>query len=225
MDGIKETFGEIAGIYDRMNHALSLGLDRRWRRKAVSSAGVSSPVRILDLACGTGDMTLELARRFKGVPVEGVDITCQMLEIAKRKCSNEPFIAFTPGSASNLPFQCGEAGLFSLVTCAWGFRNFPCKLQALRESARVLQKEGKLVVLEFFRPGNALLGFLTDLWLRTASFLLAPRKRAAYAYLRNSIKIALDWKSFVAMAEDAGFELESRRFFFPACTLLVFRKR
>ena len=224
MDTVKDTFSGIADVYDRMNHALSLGLDRRWRRIAVRSAG-TSPARILDLACGTGDMSLELASAFPDASVCGVDFTPAMLEIAKGKCVGERRIEFLEADAMSLPFgRGGDERTFGLATCAWGFRNFPDKAKALSECARVLEPDGTLVVLEFFRPGSGVLGSLTALWLRMLAPVLAPGRSAAYAYLRESMRETVTAEEFTAMAEGAGFELKSRRFLFPACTCLVFRK-
>ncbi len=224
MDTVKDTFSGIADVYDRMNHALSLGLDRRWRRIAVRSAG-TSPTRILDLACGTGDMSLELASAFPDASVCGVDFTPAMLEIAKGKCAGEGRIELLEGDAMALPFgRDGDERTFDLATCAWGFRNFPDKAKALSECARVLEPGGSLVVLEFFHPRSGILGALTALWLRMLAPVLAPGRSAAYAYLRESMRETVTVEKFSAMAQGAGFELKSRRFLFPACTCLVFTK-
>ena len=222
MSSVKEVFSGIAGVYDRMNHALSLGLDRRWRRIAVRSAE-TAPSKILDLACGTGDMSFELVRAFPEAHVTGVDFTPAMLEIARSKCAGEGRIEFLEGDAMALPFKTdGGSGSFDFATCAWGFRNFPDKAKALSECARVLAPGGKLAVLEFFRPESRILGALTSLWLRMLAPVLAPGKGAAYAYLRESMQATVSVGEFVSLAEKAGFALKSRRFLFPACTCLVF---
>lgn len=222
MSSVKEVFSGIAGVYDRMNHALSLGLDRRWRIIAARSAE-TAPAKVLDIACGTGDMSLELAHAFPGARVTGVDFTPEMLEIARRKCAEEGRIEFVEGDAMALPFK-ADAGskLFDFATCAWGFRNFPDKEKALSECARVLTAGGALVVLEFFRPESRVLGALTSLWLRMLAPVLAPGKGFAYAYLRESMRKTVSASEFIALAEKAGFVLKSRRFLFPACTHLVF---
>ena len=224
MNSVKEVFSGIAGVYDRMNHALSLGLDRRWRRIAAKCAA-SVPSSILDVACGTGDMSLELARAFPDARIVGVDFTPEMLEIARRKCEGESRVEFREGDAMALPFETGDGGAkFDFATCAWGFRNFPDKAKALSECARVLADGGTLVVLEFFRPGSRILGALTALWLRLLAPLLAPGKSGAYAYLRESMRATVSEGEFVALAEKAGFAPTSRRFLFPACTCLAFAK-
>lgn len=222
MSSVKEVFSGIAGVYDRMNHALSLGLDRRWRRIAARSAP-TPPSKVLDIACGTGDMSLELVRAFPGAHVTGVDFTPEMLEIARRKCAGEGRIGFLEGDATALPFEMGNGSApFDFATCAWGFRNFPDKAKALSECARVLVGGGTLAVLEFFRPESRVLGALTSLWLRMLAPVLAPGKSGAYAYLRESMRETVSVSEFVALAEKAGFALKSRRFLFPACTCIVF---
>lgn len=222
MSSVKEVFSGIAGVYDRMNHALSLGLDRRWRGIAARSAA-TSPARILDIACGTGDMSLELVRAFPRAQVTGVDFTPEMLEVARRKCAGEGRIGFVEGDAMALPFRTDGAGApFDFAACAWGFRNFPDKGKALSECARVLAAGGTLAVLEFFRPESRVLGALTSLWLRVLAPVLAPGKGRAYAYLRESMKSTISCGEFVSLAVRSGFVLKSRRFLFPACTCLVF---
>ena len=222
MSSVKEVFSGIAGVYDRMNHSLSLGLDRRWRRIAARSAA-TSPSNVLDVACGTGDMSLELVRAFPQAHVKGVDFTPEMLEVARRKCAGEGRVEFVEGDAMALPFKTGEGGApFDFAACAWGFRNFPDKAKALSECARVLAQGGTLAVLEFFRPESRVLGAPTSLWLRMLAPVLAPGKGAAYAYLRESMQATVSAGEFVSLAAEAGFSLKSRRFLFPACTCLVF---
>ena len=219
---IRRFFTDIAGVYDRMNHLLSLGLDRRWRRLAAAEVKVS-PARILDLACGTGDFAFELARRFPEADVLGVDLTPAMLDIARRKNSSQK-IDFAEGDALDLS-PVGMRGRFSLCTCAFGFRNFPDRRKALGEVRRVLSPGGELLVLEFFRPANAVLGFLTSVWLKALAALFARRKSAAYRYLRQSMQGMDTVEMFVAQADECGFSLASRRFFFPCCTCLHFAAR
>ncbi|MBR4653057.1 MAG: ubiquinone/menaquinone biosynthesis methyltransferase [Kiritimatiellae bacterium] len=215
----RRLFTDIAAIYDRMNHLLSLGLDLRWRRLAVEGIG-GGPLRVLDLACGTGDSTLALARRFPSAEIVGVDITPAMLDMARRKCA-APNMRFMEGDAQGLP--AAAAGPFDACMCAFGFRNFPDRRKALREVGRVLAPGGELVVLEFFRPANAALGWFTAWWLRLVAGLLVRRQSAAYRYLRESMANMLTEDAFIALAAEECFHLETRRFFAPCCTCLRFR--
>ena len=214
---IRRLFTDIAAIYDRMNHVLSLGLDRRWRRLA--AAGVKgTPTRILDLACGTGDFAFALARRFPAAEIVGVDLTPAMLEIARAK-NPSPRIRFMEGDACDLS-SCTPQAPFSLCSCAFGFRNFPDRRRALREARRLLEPGGELLVLEFFRPGNVLLGRVTAAWLRLMAALFARRNTSAYRYLRESMDGMVSADDFVRLAAEEGFALEGRRFFLPCCTCL-----
>lgn len=217
----KQLFTDIAAIYDRMNHVFSLGLDLRWRRLAAAHVA-ASPCRILDLAAGTGDFSFALAARFPMADITGLDLTPAMLEIARRK-NRSSKITFMEGDAMAMPFA--EGGAFDLVSCAFGFRNFPDKRKALGEARRMLKAEGELLVLEFFRPSSRLLGALTAVWLKALTFIFVRNRSAEYGYLRESMKATLTEKEFVAQARETGFDLRSRGFFFPCCTCLVFGER
>ena len=175
-----------------------------------------NPVDFLDLI---GDFSFALARRFPEAAITGVDLTPAMLEIARAK-NRSPHIRFMEGDALALPVE----GPFELCACAFGFRNFPDRRQALREVRRVLAPGGELLVLEFFRPVHALLGRLTAIWLRVLAPLFALRRRSAYRYLRESMDGMVSADDFVRLAAEEGFALEGRRFFFPCCTCLRLRK-
>ena len=215
---IRSLFTEIAGVYDRMNHLLSLGMDRRWRRIAAAEAK-GSPARVLDIACGTGDFAFELARRFTDAGVHGVDFAPAMLDLARRKNSS-PRVTFAEGDALNLSDV--RDGTFQLCTCAFGFRNFADRRKALQEVRRVLAPGGELIVLEFFRPRNAALGFAVSSWIRLASSIFAHCRASAYRHLRESIGNMVAVGEFVSMAEGSGFRLCSDRWFFPCCRCLHF---
>ena len=215
---MQNLFSEIADVYDRMNRLLSLGMDRRWRRLAVAGVTIR-PARALDVACGTGDFAFELARHFEDAEVLGVDLSPKMLDVARRK-NVSPCVVFAEGDAmclagiSDRPFQ--------LCSCAFGFRNFADRRQALREIAQVLAPGGELIVLEFFRPRSSALWLAVTLWIRLASSLFAHGKADAYRHLRESIRSMDTEEEFLSMAEEAGFRPCSRRSFFPCCACLHF---
>ena len=227
---MKRLFTEIAAVYDRMNHVFSLGCDWMWRRWAAARVE-GAPARILDLACGTGDMTLALAARFPAAEILGADLTPAMLAIARRKASSAR-ISFAEANAQDLSTlrvvsSAGTAAgfvpaSFDLVSCAFGFRNFPDKAAALGEARRAVAPGGQLLVLEFFRPSSRLLGGFTALWLRLLTFLFVRRCAADYGYLRASMKATLSVEEFIALAAAKGFRLAARRFFPPCCTCLLF---
>ena len=105
-----------------------------------------------------------------------------------------------------------------------GVADFPDRRRALREAKRLLEPDGELLVLEFFRPGNVLLGRVTSAWLRLMAALFARRNTSAYRYLRESMDGMVSADDFVRLAAEEGFALEGRRFFFPCCTCLRLRK-
>jgi demethylmenaquinone methyltransferase/2-methoxy-6-polyprenyl-1,4-benzoquinol methylase len=177
---VRRLFHTIADRYDLITVLLSFGRDRAWKRRLVSMAPLSRTTRALDVACGTGDITFELASR--GAHVIGLDLTPRMIELATRKIgvgrlfrdaarSNLPTPIFLVGDMSILPFADAS---FDLVTTGYGLRNVPVLERAIDEVARVLTPGGVLLSLDFNRPDAA--------WLR----------RVYLAYL-NAIGGALGW--------------------------------
>ena len=219
-------FTRVYGGYDRLNRAMSLGLDVLWRRRALVRLArvASSPRCILDLATGTADFAIAAARLFPSACVKGVDLTPAMLEIGRHKVSYAGLdgrIELEEGDACVL--GCGNASADAAL-CAFGFRNFPDRAAALREVARVLAPGGHLLVLELFRPRSRCLGALTSLWMKCVAFLFAGGVRGDYGYLRTSIEGMCSADEFVRMAAETGFSCCERFFYLPACSCLLFRK-
>lgn len=221
---IQRHFTDIASIYGRMNRLLSLGLDRHWRRKALLLVPSCHPRHIIDLATGTGDLAFLLAEHFTEANVLGIDFTPAMLKIARSR-NTCPRVTFAEADAQafRVPLACKDAST-DLVTCAFGFRNFPNRTAAIQECTHVLRPNGKLLVLEFFRPKYRLLGALTDLWIRTLTRLFAPSCRSAYAHLRESMRETCSEDAFIQEAEARGLKFAGRHFFPPACTALLFNR-
>ena len=219
-------FTRIAGMYDRLNRAQSLGLDVLWRKRALAclSRAVPSPRRILDLATGTADLALVAARRFPSAHVTGVDLTPAMLEVGRQKVE-------TAGLADRIALEEGNAcalacpdGVFDATVCAFGFRNFPDRAMALREVARALTPGGHLLVLELFRPRFRVLAAATAAWMACVARLFAGCAREDYAYLRASIEETCTVAEFGLLASAAGLTAVQRKFFFPACSCILFRR-
>lgn len=217
---VRRLFADIAERYDRMNRVMSLGLDIVWRRCAILHVAIPDDGAILDLACGTGDFTAELARRWPDAEIDGVDLTPEMLEIARVKLKDAKNVMLFQGDAQNL------SGLprkeYDLIVCAFGFRNFPDKRKALSECRRLLAAGGRLVVLELFRPESKVLGTLVNMWLAVTSRIFASGADKEYRYLRSSVKNTSSAGEFIAMAEENGFAIRSRRFLPPAANRLEF---
>ena len=213
-------FDTIARDYDRMNHLMTLGLDRWWRKKAVKGLGG----KVLDVACGTGDMVVELLRH--GCTVTGVDLSKEMLAIAKRKTASDSFqlstFNFQLGNAEELPFAEGE---FDAVTCAFGVRNFVHLEQGLKEMLRVLKPGGRMVILELATPDNPLIRPFYNLYTRHIIPWLGQHiagSREAYTYLPQSIERFPKGDAFLQIIQNSKFKIKNcrhRRLTFGVCRM------
>jgi demethylmenaquinone methyltransferase / 2-methoxy-6-polyprenyl-1,4-benzoquinol methylase len=175
-------FDRIAKIYDLLNSVMTAGMHHRWRRRAADLARVGPGSRALDVATGTGDLALELARR--GVSVTGMDFSPAMLELAREKA---PGIEFDEGDALALRY---EDGAFDAVTVGFGARNFSDLDAGLREMARVTKPGGRVVVLEITTPQRPPLSWFFRVWFDRVVPLLGrvAGDRDAYTYLPSSVR-------------------------------------
>ena len=164
---ISTMFNNIAGSYDLLNHLLSFGIDKRWRKKLVGRVLLKNPKTVLDIACGTGDLTLALFK--KGIDVTGLDIAEKMMDVAKDKFTShirktkektQPEPCFVCASAESIPFK---DSTFDAVTIGFGIRNFENRGESLLEISRVLKRVGTLAILEFATPKNHLWRWLFNL--------------------------------------------------------------
>jgi demethylmenaquinone methyltransferase/2-methoxy-6-polyprenyl-1,4-benzoquinol methylase len=201
---VREMFSRIARRYDMLNHVLSVNIDKRWRRrvrKILSDVIADPSAKILDVACGTGDLSIELGRESKA-SVIGSDFCRPMLLIAKDKSTGIPYVE---GDALGLPFADSS---FVAVTIAFGLRNLASFEDGLEELCRVLKPGGKLVVLEFSTPTVPGLSSLFNLYFRR---ILPPiggavsGSREAYEYLPNSVTKFPDQKALAELMRKVGF--------------------
>src|SRR4051812_29712683 len=156
---VRAMFDRIAGVYDVMNSVMTAGLHHRWRERAADLAQLRPGDRALDVATGTGDLAIELARRVQpGGEVVGTDFSEGMLERARRKA---PALRFEWGDALRLPYADGE---FDAATVGFGARNFGDLPQGLGEMARVVRPGGRVVVLEITTPTKPPLSTFFRLW-------------------------------------------------------------
>lgn len=204
---IRNMFSAITGRYDFLNRLLSFGQDAGWRRKAVEHVERREGGIHLDLACGTVDVGLEVARQIKGAMVIGGDISLEMLLEAGRKVIREDLtrqFSFVTCAGESLPFR---DRVFDSILIAFGIRNVVEREKALREMARTLKEEGTLVILEFSLPGNALVrkGYL--FYFQRLLPLIAGifSDRSAYAYLTDSVLDFPDRQEFIDMMVRSGF--------------------
>jgi demethylmenaquinone methyltransferase/2-methoxy-6-polyprenyl-1,4-benzoquinol methylase len=193
-------FDRIARRYDTVNTVLSIGTDGGWRRRAARETGLRPGGSALDVACGSGKLTAELAKLAEGGRVVGLDFSPQMLEVARRE---HPPIEFIEGDALNLPF---DDATFDVATIAFGLRNLAEPIVGLREMRRVVRR--RAVVLEFVRPPEGLIGGVYRLYLRTVLPALGGAisgQPAAYRYLSDTVDAYRTPEELLAMANQAGY--------------------
>lgn len=203
-------FDSIAADYDRLNHLLSLGIDRYWRRKALRRiVDPRQPQRILDLACGTGDFSIAIARRaHEDSRIVGADISEGMLRRMEQKVNKaglQQKISMQWGDAVQLPFA--DASV-DVVSIAFGIRNFADRKAALKEIRRVLKAGGKLVILELSLPENALLQWCYKLYFKRILPHIGGAVSGnadAYRYLPDSVIRFPDRKAWMQTMEACGY--------------------
>lgn len=209
---VRDMFDAIAPAYDFMNRAMTLGIDRWWRRVAVNRVkrhlrNVATP-SLLDVATGTGDFALLLHDRLSPVHITGIDLSQGMLDVAMRKVTDKGLsgdITFEQGDCLSLPYR---DGLFDAVTVAFGVRNFEHLDIGYSQMHRVLRTGGMLCVLELSTPQNRLIRWFYDLytlhiipWMGT----LKSGDKSAYRYLPQSIAAVPQGQEMLQLMRQAGF--------------------
>ena len=223
---VREMFDNIAPSYDKLNHVLSMNVDKLWRRHALKEIVDGTSQRILDVACGTGDSTVSIAKAVtEGSEVIGVDISEGMMALVKGKAEKagvENRISLQVADGEALPY---EDGAFDRVTCAFGIRNFEHKEKGLSEFLRVLKPGGRAVILELSVPQNRLVRWAYDLYFLHILPRIGgavSRDKAAYRYLPASVHHFPAPKEFCRMMEAAGFRaVRCRTFTFGLCRMFV----
>jgi demethylmenaquinone methyltransferase / 2-methoxy-6-polyprenyl-1,4-benzoquinol methylase len=197
---VRAMFDRIARVYDLMNSVMTAGMHHRWRERAGDLARVGPGSRALDVATGTGDLAIELARR--GAEVTGLDFSEGMLELARGKA---PGLEWAQGDALALPYTDGE---FDAVTVGFGARNFSDLGQGLREMARVTRPGGRVVVLEITTPQKPPLSWFFQLWFDRVVPVLGrlAGDPEAYSYLPSSVRRFPEPRELSAALAEAGLE-------------------
>lgn len=212
---VEEMFDSIAPTYDKLNHILSLNIDRIWRRRVMRIVRRSKAVKIMDVATGTGDLAIAMAKRVDRTQILGVDLSEEMLAVARHKVQKqglEERIMLEKGDAENLTMVAD--GSIDAVTVAFGVRNFENMERGLREMWRTLRDGGKLVVLEFSIPKNRFIRWIYAQYshriIPRIGSLISKDKRA-YVYLPESVDEFPSPERFTEMLHEAGFKSVKRR--------------
>jgi demethylmenaquinone methyltransferase/2-methoxy-6-polyprenyl-1,4-benzoquinol methylase len=214
-DAVKSMFDRIAPRYDLLNRMMSLGLDQRWRRRALDEIEVGAGDVVVDLACGTGDLTeLAVAR---GARVVGVDFAREMLRGARRRGIAANFVQ---GDGAALPFASGSA---SVALCGFALRNFVALPDIFAELARIIAPGGRIALIEVDRPSSAIVRLGHSVYFDRLVPLLGAliSDREAYTYLPQSTAYLPPDDELRALLEKAGFTaLRKERLFLGAAQIL-----
>jgi demethylmenaquinone methyltransferase/2-methoxy-6-polyprenyl-1,4-benzoquinol methylase len=224
---VADMFNDIAGKYDFLNHFLSMGIDKGWRRKAIAEIQKVNPQRILDVATGTGDLAIAAAT-LNPQHVTGIDIAEQMLEVGHKKVEELGLsgkITLQKGDSEAIAF---DANSFDAITCAYGVRNFENLQVGLKDMCRVMRPGGKLAILEFSHPQAFPVKQLYMFYFRYILPLLGKivsRHSKAYTYLPESVKAFPEGQVFCSILEQCGFkEVKARQLTLGITTLYTASK-
>lgn len=220
---VEQMFDHIAPTYDLLNHSLSWGIDRSWRRAAIDSLRPYRPQRILDVATGTGDFAILAAKLLEPEALLGVDLSEGMMEVARQKVEREELqgvIRFQKEDCLNLSFPNGS---FDALTVAYGIRNFSDLDCGLREMHRVLRPGGRLVIVELTAPRHfpmrQLFWLYSHVWMPLIGRLVSKDSRA-YSYLPATMEAFPQGEEMRQILMRAGFsDVNFRRFTFGLSTL------
>ncbi len=225
---VEQMFDNIASDYDRLNHTLSWGIDRYWRRKAIRLLKPFEPRQMLDVATGTGDFAILACRELKPRQIIATDISEGMMEVGRQKVKKEGLsgqISFVREDCSALSFGSNS---FDAVTVAFGIRNFTDLEKGLSEMLRVLRPGGKLVILELTTPDHFPMKQLFALYSRVVIPLIGrilSRDNKAYTYLPETIRVFPQGEVMQQVLLQTGFsEAAFRRLTFGICTLYMATK-
>ena len=227
---IQQMFDGIAPDYDRLNHLMSLGVDRSWRRRALREiVDAGRAQSILDIACGTGDFSLAIADRMHpDSRIIGLDLSEGMLAVMRDKVAKaglEGRISCEQGDSEAMRFADAS---FDVVTIAFGIRNFAHREAALREILRVLKPGGRLVILELSVPENRILRWGYNLYFKHFVPWIGGRisgDKAAYTYLPTSVQAFPGRREWTATMSSCGYaQVRHKAFTLGLCRMYVGEK-
>ena len=211
---VRGMFNDIAPTYDRLNHILSLDIDKIWRKRVVRIVRKLGAKHIMDMATGTGDLAIAMAKGIEGSTIYGADFSSEMLAVAKQKIEHlglSERISLTECNAENIPL---DEESVDATTIAFGVRNFEHQREALTEIKRTIRKDGHLIVLEFSNPKCGFVRWCYRLYshhILPAIGRLVSKHATAYTYLPTSIDQFASPENFSALLEEVGFDHIERK--------------
>jgi demethylmenaquinone methyltransferase / 2-methoxy-6-polyprenyl-1,4-benzoquinol methylase len=218
-------FDDIAIRYDFLNHFLSFGIDKRWRKQLVNSLNSSQHLNILDCATGTADLAINIAQSISNSKVTGIDISENMLKIGIEKIKQNSLsdrVNLKLGDAENILF---EDQTFDAATVAYGVRNYENLNLGLKEMYRVLKTGGKIAILEFSMPESKIFLNLYKFYFRIIlPFIgrMISKNFYAYTYLPNSVNDFPDPSTFQAILQQIGFkDVKCKKLTYGVCSLFT----
>ena len=224
---VEQMFDHIAPKYDFLNHFLSLGIDRLWRKTAIRILSGYKSDYILDVATGTGDFAIA-ASKLKPVKIVGYDISAQMLNVGKSKVKRlglDQMIEFQKGDSEAMPFGTEQ---FDAITVAFGVRNFENLANGLNEFYRVLKADGVVIILEFSKPKHFPMKQLYLFYFfKILPFIghMVSKDSSAYSYLPESVMAFPDDQKFLSILQNAGFlRSKQKRLSFGIATIYIAQK-
>ena len=224
---VEQMFDNIAPKYDFLNHVLSLGIDKLWRRKAVRILQKYQPKRILDVATGTGDFAIA-SSRLDVDEIVGFDLSEQMIRVGEakvKKLALDSLIHFRKGDSENMPF---DDDSFDAITVAFGVRNFETLQNGLNEFHRVLKHDGVAIILEFSKPKHFPFKQLYRFYFfHILPFIggLVSKDSSAYSYLPESVMAFPDDQDMLTILSGTGFnQVRQHRLTFGIATIYVAQK-
>jgi demethylmenaquinone methyltransferase/2-methoxy-6-polyprenyl-1,4-benzoquinol methylase len=225
---VEAMFNDIAPKYDFLNHLLSLGIDKIWRRRVIRKIIAEKPNDVLDIATGTADLAIMLLKKLPTVNITGIDLAENMLEVGRTKVNKLNFsnkISLKHVDSLCLPFP-DES--FDAAMVAFGVRNFEDPVRGMSETQRVLRKNGKYFVLEFSMPRSFPMAQLYRFYFKAILPLIGKivsGHKQAYTYLPESVNAFPDGENFITLMEKAGFtECKFKKLTFGIATLYEGKK-
>ena len=225
---VKRMFDSIASTYDRLNHTLSFGLDKRWRQKAIKALASDHPTKLLDIATGTGDLAIALCKHLHPSSVIGADLSEGMMDAGREKAKKQKLSGVLSFEYQDCTALTYPNDTFDAVTAAFGVRNFEDIELGLREMCRVTRPGGKVVILELSTPTQFPIKPVYSIYAKWVIPLLGKwisSEGLAYNYLPASIKVMPQGEKMVSLLRQSGFShAKAQTMTFGVCSLYIATK-